>query len=118
MLIEKNKSFIKRTRWKAQFYLKKNTSHISYINYDFKTKNYPSQSKELQNFEKDLLDTIKLIKSWIVKDLFQRKLKEGISNIKSSLDVYVFDYKITNIYNYLHNIIKLLHENVTKSYKK
>ena len=106
MLIEKNKSFIKQTRWKAHFYLKKNTSHISYINYDFKTKNYPSQSKELQNFEKDLLDTIKLIKSWIVKDLFQRKLKEDISNIKSSLDVYLFDYKITNIYNYLHDIIK------------
>ena len=106
MLIEKIKSFIKRMRWKAHFYLKKNTSHISYIDYDFKTKNYPSQSKELQNFEKDLLDTIKLIKSWIVKDPFQRKLKEGISNIKSSLDVYAFDYKITNIYNCLHNIIK------------
>ena len=104
MLIEKNKSFIKRMRWMAHFYLKKNTSQISYINYDFK--NYPSQSKELQNFEKDLLDTIKLIKSWIVKDPFQRKLKEGISNIKSSLDVYAFDYKITNIYNYLHDIIK------------
>ena len=106
MLIEKNKSFIKQTRWKTHFYLKKNTSHISYINYDFKTKNYPSQSKELQNFEKDLLDTIKLIKSWIVKDLFQRKLKEDISNIKLSLDVYVFDYKITKIYNYLYDIIK------------
>ena len=106
MLIEKIKSFIKRMRWKAHFHLKKNTSHIAYINYDFKTKNYPSQSKELQNFEKDLLDTIKLIKSWIVKDPFQRKLKESISNIKSSLGVYAFDYKITNIYNYLHNIIK------------
>ena len=106
MLIEKIESFIKRMRWKAHFYLKKNTSHTSYINYGCKTQNYPSQFKELQNFEKDLLDTIKLIKSWIVKDPFQRKLKEGISNIKSSLDVYTFDYKIINIYNYLHDFIK------------
>ena len=67
-------------RWKAHFYLETNTSHISHTNYGFKTKNYPSQSKELQNFEKDLLDTFKVMKPWIVKDTFQIKLKEGISN--------------------------------------
>ena len=52
-LIEKIESFIKRMRRKAHFYLKKNTSHISDINYGFRTKNYPLKSKELQNFEKD-----------------------------------------------------------------
>ena len=52
-LIEKIESFIKRMRRKAHFYLKKNTSHISYINYGFRTENYPLQSKELQHFEKD-----------------------------------------------------------------
>ena len=92
MLIEKIKSFIKRMRWKAHFYLKKNASHISYINYDFKTKNY--NPKNYKNFDKNLLDTIKLIKSWIVKNPFQRKLKEGISNIKSSLDVYALTTRL------------------------
>ena len=53
--------------------------HLSH-KFGFKTKNYPSQSKQLQNFEKDLLDTFKVIKPWIVKDTFQIKLKEGISN--------------------------------------
>ena len=58
MLTEKIESVIKRMRWKAHFYLKKDTKTIAYINFGFKTKNYPSQCKELQNFEKDLLDTI------------------------------------------------------------
>ena len=73
MLMEKIESVIKRMRWKAHFYLKKDTSNIAYTNYG-KTRNYPPQCKELQNFEKDLLDTIKLIKFRIVKDSFQRKL--------------------------------------------
>ena len=61
------------------------------------TKNYPLQCKELQNFEKDLLDTMKLIKFQIVKDDFQRKLKKVILNIKSLPDVYAFADKITNV---------------------
>ena len=75
MLMEKIESVIKRMRWKAHFYLKKDPSSITYTSYGFKTRNYPPQCKELQNFEKDLLDTIKLIKFRIVKDNFQRKLK-------------------------------------------
>ena len=73
----------------------------------------------LQNFEKDLLDTIKLIKSRIVKGSFQRKLNEDILNIKSSLDVYALADKTTNIYKLPpQDYRKLLHENITKSYKK
>ena len=97
MLMEKVRSIIKRMQWKANFYLKKDTSNIAYKKYGFKTRNYPSQCKELQNFEKELLDTIKLIKFWIVKDNFQNKLKEYISNIKSSVDVLAFANKTTSI---------------------
>ena len=68
---------------------------------------------------KILLDTMKLIKFWIVKDNFQRKLKEDILNIKSSPDVYAFADKTTNIYKLPpQDYRKLLHENITKSYKK
>ena len=97
----------------------KDTSSIAYTNYGFITRNYPPQCKELQNFEKDLLDTIKLIKFRIVKDNFQRKLKEDILNIKSSPNIYAFAEKTTNIYKLLpQDYKKLLHENITKSYKK
>ena len=119
MLMEKIESVIKRMRWKAHFYLKKDTSNIVYTNYGFKTRNYPPQCKELQNFEKDLLDTIKLIRFRIVKDSFQRKLNEDILNIKSSPDVYALADKTTNIYKLPpQDYRKLLHENITKSYKK
>ena len=103
-------------RWKAHFNLKKDTSNIPYTNYGFKTRNYPPQCKELQIFEKDLLDTIKLIEFRFVKDHFQRKLKEDISNIKSSPDVYALADKTTNIYKLpLQDYRKLLYENITKS---
>ena len=114
MLIEKIESVIKRMRWKAHFYLKKDTSNIAYTNYGFKARNSPLQCKELQNFEKDLLDTIKLIKFRIVKDSFQRKQNENILNIKSSPDVYALADKTTNIYKLPPlDYRKLLHENIT-----
>ena len=81
-------------------------------------KELPPQWKELQNFEKDLLNTIKLIKSRIIKDNFQRKLKDDILNIKSSPDVYAFADKTTNIYKFPpQEYRKLLHENISKSDK-
>ena len=92
-------------QWKAHFYLKKDTSNIAYTNYGFKARNSPLQCKELQNFEKDLLDTIKLIKFRIVKDSFQRKLNEDILNIKSSPDVYAFADKTTDIYKLPQDIL-------------
>ena len=119
MLMEKIESVMKGMRWKAHFHRKKDTNNIAYTNYGFKTRNYPSQCKELQNFEKDLLDTIKLIKFRIVEDSFQRKLNEDILNIKSSPDVDAFADKTTNIYKLPpQDYRKLLHENITKSYKK
>ena len=117
MLMEKIESVIKPMRWKA-FYLKKDPSSITYTSYGFKTRNYPPQCKELQNFEKDLLDTIKLIRFRIVKDSFQRKLNEDILNIKSSPDVYAFANKTTHIYKFPpQEYRKLLHENISKSDK-
>ena len=92
---------------------KKDTSNTSYKNYGFKTRNYPPQCKELQNFEKDLLDTIKLIKFRNVKNSVQRKPNEDILNIKSSPDVYAFADKTSNIYNYRTFIITF---RITESY--
>ena len=106
MLMEKIESVIKRMRWKAHFSLKKDTSSIAYANYDFKTRHYPLQCKELQNFEKDLLDSMKLIKFRIVKDNLQRKLKEDILNINHhSMFMPLLARPQTSI-NYLHWIIK------------
>ena len=110
-------------RRKAQLYLKKDTNNIANTNNSFKTKNYPSQCKELQNFKKDFLDTIKLQEIKKIQEssrqIFQRKLKKNISNIKALPDVYVFHAKTTNIYELPPKDYKrLLNENITKSSEK
>ena len=62
---------------------------------------------------------MKLIKFLIAKENFHRKLKKDNLNRKSSPDAYVFADKATNIYNLPpQDYKKLLHENITKSYKK
>ena len=62
--MEKVWSVIKQMKWKAHFYLRKDKSNIAYTKYGFKTRTYPLQFRDLQEFEKDLLDTIKLMKFW------------------------------------------------------
>ena len=55
-LLENIESVIKRVRWKGHFCLEKYTSNFAYTSYGFKTRNYPLQCKELQDFETKLLD--------------------------------------------------------------
>ena len=73
----------------------------------------------MEAFEKELLDIIPNIKHRSVIDAFQKKLKEDIPKIKQSPNIFVFADKTGNIYEMpeqQHN--KLLHDNVTKTYKK
>ena len=72
----------------------------------------------MQCFENDLLDMIKSLKFRNVQDDFQTKMKH-ILKIKSSLNMFVFADKTTNLYEIPPNDYKrLLHENITKIYEK
>ena len=87
--------------------------------YGFKSKNTPPPCQELENFESDLLDLFDSIQFRNTSDDFQKKLKNDISTIHKSDNVYIFADKTTNIYSMppeLHD--KLLLENVTKTYQK
>ena len=54
-----------------------------------------------------------------MKDDFQTKMKNDISKIKSSANVFVSTDKTTNLYEMPPNDYKkLLYENITKTYKK
>ena len=119
-LIDKIESVIKRMRWKAFFFLKDNNSNeTARETFGFKSKRHPAQITEMQCFEKDLLDMIKSLKFRNVQDDFQSKMKHDISKIKSSPNVFVFADKTTNLYEIPPNDYKrLLHENITKTYKK
>ena len=53
-LLENIESVTKRVRWKGHFCLEKYKSNFAYTSYGFKTRNYPLQCKELQDFQTEL----------------------------------------------------------------
>ena len=55
-LLENIESVTKRVRWKGHFCLEKYKSNFAYTSYGFKTRNYPLQCKELQDFQTELPD--------------------------------------------------------------
>ena len=87
--------------------------------YRFKSKYHPGQCKELETFEKDLYNIVSSLKYRKPTDDFQEQMKEDISSINSSPDVFIFADKTNNIYKAPpEQYKKLLKENVTKTYKK
>ena len=87
--------------------------------YGVKPKHHPGQCKELETFEKDLYNIVSSLKYRKSTDDFQEQMKEDISNINSSPDVFIFANKTNNIYKAPpEQYKKFLKENVTKAYKK
>ena len=119
-LIEKIESVIKRMRWRAHFYLnKEQTDNNIKETFGFNSRKCPPSCTELTPFEKDMLDIITSLKYRDVKDAFQKKLKKDIREIKNSKNVFVFADKTSNIYEISkEDHKKLLHDNVTKTYRK
>ena len=117
-LISKTEKFIKRIRWKALQFLGKLES-TDKLTYGFKTRHCPPVVDELTNFENDLMLMIKNIQFKNIKNDFQNKLKEDINEIKNSNKIFVSADKSRNIYKMeKEEYNKLIHENITKTYKK
>ena len=65
--------------------------------YRFKSKHYPSQSKYLKAFERDLFNMANSLKFRPVHNDFQQRMKKDIAEIKSSNDVFIFTDKTNNL---------------------
>ena len=133
-LVDKIESVVKRMRWKAYFYLQRESDlqdSSILINgvdhaeseskefYGFKSSKHPGPCKELESFEKELIGLINKIEFKTVRDQFQSKLKSDISKVKCSKNLFVFADKTSNIYELSKDSYdKLLAKNVTKTYKK
>ena len=123
-LLEKAEAFIRRLRWKAYFYEKGNSvdndeNNNERNNFGFKSNHSPPQNKHLKPPENDLYDMIRSIEFKPVKSQFLKKLKDDVSEIKNSQNLYVFADKTTNIYKMeKEDYGKLLKDNISKSYKK
>ena len=103
-LLEKTDVLIKRMRWKAYFYLNKdsldNTKRDEH--YGLKSRRSPTHIPGLRDFEHDLVSLIQRTKFKKTFNRFQQVLKNDIRNINSSKDIIVAADKSRNMYNMSH----------------
>jgi len=120
-LLEKIEAVIKRMRWKAIFFDSENGNgdEIDKENYGLKTKNTPPHVKEMNAFEKDLIDMINTLKFRKVRNNFQSKLNEDIKSIKNDTKIYAQADKTSNMYKLTKSEYdKILTNSITSTYKK
>ena len=73
---------------------------------------------ELKPFEEDVLKLLENIKFRDTQNHFQENLANDLKKINSSDEIFVFADKTRNIYETsLNTYNKLLHDNITKTYK-
>ena len=117
-LIEKAESVLKRMRWKAHFFLKREKSQENTRNFGLSSNKTPSTVLGLKPFEDDVIKLLETIKFRDKKDYFQNTLANDLRKINSSDKMFVFADKTRNIYETsLDTYNKLLHDNITKTYK-
>ena len=121
--MEKVEGFLKRLRWKAHFFEKsaENDNEGTDSNFGFKSNKTPPQNEHLNAFEDDLYNLMRGIefKDSNLMNAFQRKLKNDVKEISESTELFVSADKTTNLYKMSKEAYeKLLHDNVTKTYKK
>ena len=83
------------------------------------TKKTPPKNNNLTAFENDLYAMVKTIEFTNVKSQFLNKLKNDVKEINKSEKLLVFADKTNNMYRMdKEHYEKMLHDNITKSYKK
>ena len=117
-LISEIEKFIKRTRWKALQFLGKLES-TNKETFCFWSRKCPPAVEELTNFENDLMLMLKNIQFRHINSTFDEQLKKDIQEIWQSNQLFESADKSRNIYKInKEDYEKLMHENITKRYKK
>ena len=118
-LIDKIGNVIKRMRRKVHFFINGDSTEKKKETHGFKSKQHQSQIKELDMFEKHLFELVKTVKFRNRNDKFQNGIKDDISKIKYSSNVFISADKTTNMYELTAKEYKtLLRDNVTKACRK
>ena len=117
-LIDKTESVIIRMRWKAHFFMDGNVIECDKESLGFKSKNCPAQIKELETFEKDLLDITKSFKLRNINNKFQNLMTADIAKVKASPNLFIPANKITNMYKISPTEYKkLVKDKISKTYE-
>ena len=118
----KIESLIKRMRWKASFYERKDdyTSTPDDNNsFGFKSRKCPPRIEDLESFETDMLKMIKQIEFKKEYSTFQHELRNDTIKIKNSTKAFIPADKTTNYYELdkkTHD--RLLMNSITSTYGK
>ena len=120
-LLEKNEVLIKIMRWKAYFYLNKdsleNTKRDEH--YGLRSRRSPPHIPEIKDFENDLVSLIQRNKFKKSFNRFQKLLKNDIRKINSSKDIIVAADKTRNMYKMSHEKYdELVSNSITLNYGK
>ena len=99
-LIAKTESLIQRMRWKAIFFLNKNTDETTKETYGFKSKRSPPHVKELNEIEDCMLDMIQRVefKTNTLPNDLQKKFSKDVKEIREEKNIFVKADKTTNYY--------------------
>ena len=120
ILVEKIEAVLKRMRWKALFFNRKDDDNKTEIQtYGLKSDNCPAQVKELSAFEDDLIQLVKKIKFRKVNSTLQKRMNKDAKAVKSSTKLYTSADKTSNMYKLdTEEYNKLVTNSITKDYKK
>ena len=108
-------------RWKAYFYEKDNNvdTDDGTEKFIFKSRKCPPQIPDMIEFENDMQKMIENIEFRTTTNEFLALLKQDTNIIKNSKKLFVAADKTQNFYQVTkEEYNKILHENVTKTYKK
>ena len=118
-LIQRVHDFIKRLRWKAFFFLRKDDNKQNKETYGFKSNAKTPSVPELKPFENDLLQMIENVKFQKVNNNLQNQLRDDMKKIKAEKNLIVPADKTNNFYLVNKQTYEnLLINTITKDYKK
>ena len=114
-------------RWKALFFDRDQANSNTNVNsnaqqqhiniFNLKTRKCRPQIQDMKEFEKDIQTMIESVK--FRPQNFQKKLKEDLKLINSSKNIFFSADKTQSFYGITkEDYEKIIHENVTKKYKK
>ena len=115
-LYEMASRFINNIRWKTYWSSKDNNDYSRNV---FPSRRSAPPNEHLVSFENDFFSLLENIEFRKCNNRMMEKIKKDLKNIKDSKKVVVFADKSSNIYKIDGvDYKKMLHDNVTKTYRK
>ena len=96
-----------------------NSSNEMQEKYGFKTKKHSPHIKEMDNFESDLIRSVKTIKFKKIHNNIQSQMSSDLRRIRESNNIFTKSHKSGNLYKVDRNKYKqMIFKEVIKHYKK